>query len=653
MNFENTIRTLFLVSLMAVAILSSAQNRTKESSNRKKYSSDSKVKDDMDGDLLDEATELRKVDPKLALFKVEEALANSITNRDVFEEAKCYLLLGDINMQIQEWKLALENYTTAYGKLKPNHSQLREYQLAMKGMGDAYLKLGNHEEALKIYTEVLDLKPGARDKAERQIDVSEAYYQMGKYQNALQTLDNIEYAKKNADPSIEIRVENQRAKVYASLNDIGRAQESYESSQKIISSVAGVPQQDLEGAGAAKEEISKTLTEQRRFDEEISLRENSIALNLKFNNLNEVTKDKVELSKALVAKGESNAAIRELEEAASMADTIGDPKKQATAYLSLAELYRAKGNDPRALNTYKKYSEAVKKSEQQNASTLLEKSELITQQRNIEAVAKYVSLAQQEEQIAQAMVSRQRLIIYGLVLILAVVGVTSYITYKNAVASKTANQLLALKSLRGQMNPHFIFNALNSMNHFVSLNDERTANKFLSEFSRLMRLVLENSQHDFIPLFKEEEIISLYLKLEHYRFRDKFDFEISIDENINKEIVHVPPMLIQPYVENAVWHGLRYRETKGFVSVRFYQQEKEVIVEIVDNGIGRQRSAELKTENQKKHNSTGLKNIRERLQIINRIYKAGYKVFIEDLPDNSGTKVKLHLTVNNKLNAYA
>src|SRR5204862_3297001 len=115
------------------------------------------------------------------------------------------------------------------------------------------------------------------------------------------------------------------------------------------------------------------------------------------------------------------------------------------------------------------------------------------------------------------------------------IGVTSYFIYKNAQASKVANQLLALKSLRSQMNPHFIFNALNSVNHFIAQQDERTANKFLSEFSQLMRLVLENSQEDFIPLNKEQEILSLYLKLEHYRFRDKFDYHVEVDKEINAD----------------------------------------------------------------------------------------------------------------------
>ena len=194
------------------------------------------------------------------------------------------------------------------------------------------------------------------------------------------------------------------------------------------------------------------------------------------------------------------------------------------------------------------------------------------------------------------------------------------------------------------MNPHFIFNALNSVNQFISQQDERTANQFLSEFALLMRLVLENSQEDFIPLQKEQEILSLYLKLEHHRFRDKFDYEIKVDENVNPEAIQIPPMLIQPYIENAVWHGLRYKNEKGKLLLHFYRQNGHLVAEITDDGIGRQRSAELKTENQKKHNSTGLKNIEERLAIINKVYQLDYRVHIEDRKNN-GTQVSVYLPV--------
>jgi LytS/YehU family sensor histidine kinase len=366
---------------------------------------------------------------------------------------------------------------------------------------------------------------------------------------------------------------------------------------------------------------------------------------LKTNNLPEVTNDKVGLSRALAAKGETSEAIRELEEAALMADTINNPKDQAKAFLSLADLYERNSRNDKALLAFKKYSQAVKRSEEQGKMKLAEHADLIRKQRAIEEFTKDLALEQSEETLAAATVFRQKLVIYGLLLIIGIIGITSYFIYKNAQASKIANQMLALKSLRSQMNPHFIFNALNSVNQFVAKNDERTTNKFLSDFSRLMRLVMENSQQDFIPLHKEQEIIALYLKLEHYRFRDKFDYTITIDENVDAETLELPPMLIQPYIENAVWHGLRYKENKGHLSLIMRKVTNGLQVEITDDGIGRRKSGQLKTENQKKQTSTGLKNIEQRLAIINNVYKASYTVEIEDLnaTDQTGTRVLINI----------
>ena len=195
------------------------------------------------------------------------------------------------------------------------------------------------------------------------------------------------------------------------------------------------------------------------------------------------------------------------------------------------------------------------------------------------------------------------------------------------------------------MNPHFIFNALNSVNSFIAQNDERTANRYLTDFSTLMRSVLENSEEDFILLDKEVELLELYLKLEHSRFKDKFDYELVVDDAIEQSQFLIPPMLLQPYVENAVWHGLRYKKEKGFLKVQLINIDEETIqIEISDNGIGREKSKELKTDYQKNQQSKGMQNIKQRIAILNEMYKDKVDVFIEDLyDDNSGTKVMLTL----------
>ena len=205
--------------------------------------------------------------------------------------------------------------------------------------------------------------------------------------------------------------------------------------------------------------------------------------------------------------------------------------------------------------------------------------------------------------------------------------------------------MLALKSLRAQMNPHFIFNALNSVNSFIAKNDERSANSYLSDFSMLMRAVLENSDEDYIPISKELELLELYVKLEHSRFPEKFDYKIKVDEQLARDEFFIPPMLLQPFIENAIWHGLRYKEEKGSLEIHLQQPEEDQLqITISDDGIGRAKSSKLKTSHQKKQKSKGLGIISKRIAILNSMYQNKIAIAVSDLlPDKSGTKVVVTL----------
>ncbi|MEZ4931952.1 MAG: histidine kinase [Saprospiraceae bacterium] len=167
-------------------------------------------------------------------------------------------------------------------------------------------------------------------------------------------------------------------------------------------------------------------------------------------------------------------------------------------------------------------------------------------------------------------------------------------------------------------------------------------------FSRLMRKVLDHSQKDFIAFEEEIELNELYLKLEHFRFRDKFDYEFQNKVKNKSFDLEIPPMLIQPFVENAVWHGLRYKEEKGYLKIQIDEVEKHLVVTIEDNGIGREKSKALKTKNQKKYKSTGLENVSKRIALINNIYQKNYEINVQDSNENSadkGTLVQIKIPV--------
>jgi two-component system, sensor histidine kinase YesM len=215
---------------------------------------------------------------------------------------------------------------------------------------------------------------------------------------------------------------------------------------------------------------------------------------------------------------------------------------------------------------------------------------------------------------------------------------------------KRKNKEIALQSLRREMNPHFIFNSLNSVNQFISQNKELEANKYLTSYSTLMRNTMENSNKDFVTLSNEIEQLKKYLDLEHLRFEDKFDFEILVDEKLDTETTFVPNMIIQPHLENAIWHGLRYLEDKGFLRLKFGLQDKNVVVMIDDNGIGLIKSSELKTINQKVHLSRGMTNTRERIALLNDLYKKEISFDIrEKIAPETGTIVTINFPLMDKI----
>lgn len=204
-------------------------------------------------------------------------------------------------------------------------------------------------------------------------------------------------------------------------------------------------------------------------------------------------------------------------------------------------------------------------------------------------------------------------------------------------------------NLRQQMNPHFIFNTLNSIQYYMYQHDKIATNNYLTKFSSLMRKVLDNSQHTSVPLSDELSALNLYLELETIRFRDKFDYRITIDEDIDPLMYKVPTMLIQPYVENSITHGLIPMEGKGKVSIDLKLQNDSILCTIEDNGIGRDASREKNKAKEGNHNSLGTRITESRLDLVNELYGTSLCVEYTDLKNESGeptgTRVEIHIPI--------
>ena len=253
-----------------------------------------------------------------------------------------------------------------------------------------------------------------------------------------------------------------------------------------------------------------------------------------------------------------------------------------------------------------------------------------------------------------------------LFLLLSVFIIRSYsLKRKNeklAIAKTQAELLqkmsgLEMQALRAQMNPHFIFNCLSSINRFILKNESKVASSYLTRFSRLMRMVLNNSQKPLISLDDELEMLGLYLEMERLRFKNSFDYGITFLNAIDSDNVFIPPLLLQPFCENAIWHGLMHKERPGRLDIELSLEDNILNCTITDNGVGREKSEEMKSKTAEKEKSMGLKITTERLALLNK--EKGLHTFyeIEDMKDEIGnavgTKVVLKISLKESVEETA
>jgi tetratricopeptide (TPR) repeat protein len=315
-------------------------------------------------------------------------------------------------------------------------------------------------------------------------------------------------------------------------------------------------------------------------------------------------------------------------------------------YKDMSDLYQAMGEYKKAYYSYvsyKQYSDSLKV---QSYNTGL-----------AEARARYQTEAKDKEvEVLALKLDRQRYLTFGfaaLIILALLIGILLYRQSRlnNRRKISEMNRKIAeitQANLRQQMNPHFIFNTLNSIQYYMYQHDKIATNNYLTKFSSLMRKILENSRHTAVPIRDELDALQLYLELETLRFKDKFTYTIHIDEEIDTLLYKIPTMLIQPYVENAICHGLINREGNGRLTIEMELKGNFIVCTIEDNGIGREAAMEIKKAKNTNHNSLGTMITESRLTLANELYGHGMKVIYTDLTEKgrpAGTRVDLQIPV--------
>ena len=399
---------------------------------------------------------------------------------------------------------------------------------------------------------------------------------------------------------------------------------------------------------------------QKRFEKALPNLLRGLAVHQELNDGNEIVRTLLDIANTYHELHNEKLALRYAWQGLQLGLTTGARQRMRDAYKVLYQVYDTRRQKDSAYIYFQKYihTKELLTDDQTKGEfaandylgkiRLLNQAKLIGEQR----------LKIQDQQLRKESLIRNILIVFVLIIVLISVLILRNVILKRRnekLKSENVRRELIHKStdmemqaLRAQMSPHFVFNCLNSINSFIMKNESQAASDYLTQFSRLMRMVLNNSKQSWIPLEDEIEMLRLYLDMEKLRFKNAFRYEIICGKDMDVSMLFIPPLLLQPFVENAVWHGLMHKKENGLVSISFTVENEILHCSVTDNGVGRAEAANAGSKSSQIHKSMGIQITRERLALINNDLDDD-KVFleIEDMMDKSGrpsgTRVNLSI----------
>lgn len=443
--------------------------------------------------------------------------------------------------------------------------------------------------------------------------------------------DNINIGLKTKDKGDLAASYSQMADVNIQQKDIPKAEENLNNAYVLSKKEA--PQQALE----INQKLTNFYVENRNFEKAIEAKKKVLKEDFVKENSQEKVNQIQELADIYIKKNDPEEAVVLLKNAYGIALEKGHTLEAQKSVKRLDSLYSITGNTDASVSLYRDFLGKL--------PDIVSKDRSLVDNKILEDTEQRISQLEKEKELKDQLIRKKNVFNYSLIGVLILLTGLIIFIFRTLKKVQIKNKKIALQSLRREMNPHFIFNSLNSVNHFIATNNELEANQYLTKFSKLMRGVMENSTEDFIPLQQELDLLQNYLALEKTRFVDKFDYEIRVDESLNMQSLKIPGMLVQPFLENAVWHGLRYRSEKGFLKLSFEKEDQHLKITIEDNGIGIEESKKQKTEHQKAREGRGMKNTLERIQLLNDLYKKDIACFVKDKENSSGVLVTLKINL--------
>ena len=604
----------------------------------------------------------RQTNIDISLEFAFKALSKARTTGKKSEIAYAYNEIGVLFYLKGEYYKAIENYNCALD-IDKAEGNTEDVALRYNNIGQAYSDLGDYSEAIDFFKEALSIDRKSGDSSRIAIrlnNIGIVYFRFEQYPKALDFFREalkIDSIKSNAS-LLPARLNN-IGKVYLQMQKFNEALQFFSRALEMDQKLGHEQDQAIRYSN-----LGQTSLATNKYVEALNYFQKALEIDSRFRNKSDIASDLYYIGLCFKRMNKRNDAEQYFKMSLQKSSEISYTSNLIDIYRELSSISEENGNSTAALAYYKKWAtlkdslfdkHTRKKLSDFQSFYESEKraQEIILLQK--EKVISNLSLAKKEQEIESQRVSKLWYVTLLLLIILIIVFVYHFILQREKKKQLNLKQQLNLymqKALIQQMNPHFFFNTLNSIQYYILKNDKVTSNKYLSMFARLMRTTLNNSQSEVIPLSDELDALKTYIELEQLRFVNRFDFSIEIEDDIDSGSINIPPFILQPYIENAIWHGLMNLEEgkNGILLIRISRQENKLLCIIEDNGIGREKAKEINAKSGK-FPSLGTRITETRISLINQLYKSKFSVdysdVLNDINEISGTRVEITLGIEN------
>jgi len=580
---------------------------------------------------------------------MRHVLSTSAANHYAAGQSYALNELGRAYRNISQYDKAIALHKEALAIAeKADNLDFRVYSL--NNLGVAYRRISSIRTAMDYNQRALELAQTVEDPSKslkRSINVSyncigHLYLMLEQYDQAIVYFEKSLKLEAELDNKLGLAVNHQN--IGRCLEEQGKLDLALENYR---TSLAYNEQIDSDrGRVICKTSISQVYLKQNQTDDALNLLKTALPMAQRLGDGFLLSPVYIDLGWAQMLSGQNGRAKENMLQGLKLADSLKLQESSARANHLLSELFGHTGDYKKALDHKLK---ADKIDEQiLNEGTVRYVNDIIFRYNSVKDSNNLQALSQQNEMYQMELrTTRTTLLISGIAL--ALLAGIFYILYRQ-YQLKNEKKLLTLEQsmLRSQMNPHFLFNSLNSIKLYIINNEQKNAVHYLNKFSKLVRKILESSSVREIPLADELETVELYMTIENIRFSNEINFDISVDTDIDTHTVRIPSLILQPFLENALWHGLSSKEGEKNINVHISSDKKGYIhIAITDNGIGRAASEKLRANKILKRKSVGIEITKERLANFAKEYQNSFYLEIVDLYDHSGkasgTKVMLHL----------